>query len=136
MAKQICLDTGPITMFLMENAPEKINTLFSSIKSEKVTAYIVPPILTEVYKHICEARGKEHAQKGMVIVLEQYPIQLVEINKSLIIKAGELKCQYRNELSYVDCFLLAFGIINKVEIHSTEKEFPKIPNLKIVKYNF
>ena len=136
MAKQICLDTGPITLFLMENAPENINVLFNDIKSEKITAHVMPPILTEVYKHLCSARGKFYAQNGLSIILEKYPIQLTEINKSLIIKAGELKCQYRNELSYVDCFLLAFGLLNKVEIHSTEKNFPRIQNLKIIKYKF
>ncbi len=120
----------------MENAPEKINTLFKEISSEKIIAYTLAPVLAEVFKHLCVDKGKLYAQTGVSTVLEKYPIQLVDINKSLIIKAGELKCQYRNELSYVDCFLLAYGLLNKIEIHSTEKEFPKISNLKIIKYTF
>ena len=136
MITKINLDTGLITLFLMENPPEKVVKLFTNIKSEKIKAFIVPPILTEVYKHLCVANGKIFAQNGVIIILERYPIILVEMTKSLIIKAGELKYQYRNELSYVDCFLLACGMLNKLEIHTTEKEFPSIPNLKIVKYQF
>ncbi len=136
MIKEICLDTGVITLFLMENAPEKINILFNEILSEKIIAYTLAPVLAEVFKHLCVAKGKLYSQISVSSILDKYPVQLVDINKSLILKAGELKCQYRNELSYVDFFLLAYGLLNKIEIHSTEKDFPMIPNLKIIRYKF
>ena len=136
MTRNINLDTGIITLFLMQNPPEKINQLFEKMRVGKLKAFVVPPILTEVYKHLCIAKGKIFAQNGVILVIERYNIQLVDITVSIIIKAGELKCQYRNMLSYVDCFLLAHGMIRKFETHTTEKNLPRIPNLKIIKYVF
>ena len=57
------------------------------------------------------------------------------MGKSIIFKSGNLKCEYK-DLSYNNCFLIATAIIIRKEIHGTEKSWPDLPHLKIVKYAF
>jgi predicted nucleic acid-binding protein len=134
--KEIILDIGPITLMLTKDSPKRIKDLFTKIKSKLINAYVVRPVLIEVYKHLCIANGKNFAQSGIIEIMDDYPLKMVEIDKSLIIKAGSLKCSYRTKLSYIDCIVIAFGLLNKLEIHTTEKNFPNIPKLKITPYHF
>ena len=136
MKPQICLDTGPIYLNFSKVPPVKISKLFEEIKENKLEAFVVAPVLTEVFKHLCISNGKEFAQVCLNNLYERYPIHIVNINKSLTMKAGVLKCQYRNKLSYVDCFVIAFGLIQGIPIHTTEKELPEIYRLKTITYSF
>ena len=136
MVKSISLDTGPITLFFTRNHSKKIESLFGSIKTNQTKAYVIAPVLAEVYKHLCIAKGKDFASSSIVSFLNSFAIQVVSLKLSYIIRAGELKCSYRNILSYNDCFVLAFAIIRKYELHTTEKKFPSIPHLKTIIYSF
>jgi hypothetical protein len=135
MLKKVSLDMGLINLFFSPDCPKKIDELFNSIKEGKMNANLTGPVLTESYKHLCVAKGKQYAQACVAKILEDYDIVLHEIDKSLIIKAGALKCRYRKELSYVDCFVIGLALLNKYEVHSTES-FPKITGLKLQKYDF
>lgn len=136
MGQQICLDTGPIILNYSKNPPIKIEELFENIKKKNVEAYVVTPVLAEVYKHLCDSNGKDFAQSTINNIYERYPINIININKSLTMKAGYLKCNYRKKLSYVDCFVIAYGLIEGMPIHTTEKNFPEIHKLKIITYSF
>lgn len=136
MIKEITLDTGPISLYLMEDASVKINILFEKIARGEIISHVVPPVISEVYKNICVHRGKVIAQSSVVTILNDYPIQVVDMAASLLFKAGSLKCSYRDVLSYTDCFVVAHALLNHFEIHTTDKKIPDIPNIKIVKYNF
>ena len=113
MKQGICLDTGPIYLNYPKNPPTKINELFENIKKKKVEAYIISPVLVEVYKLLCISNGKDFAQSSINNIYERYPINIVNINKSLTMKAGSLKCKYRKKLSYIDCLVIALGLIQK-----------------------
>ena len=136
MAKSICLDTGPLTLFCSKPVPNEISDLMKKIKQNKINAHIVWPILIEVYKHLCILKGKIFAESAIISLLNNNPFILVNIDMSLLLKAGALKCQYRNVLSYNDCIVIAYSINKKLILHTTEKDFPKIPNLLIKKYSF
>ena len=122
-------------MLFSPDCPKKIEFLFNSIKKGDVVAHLTGPILTEVYKHFCVAKGKQYAQDCVAKIIEDYNINKHEINTSLILKAGMLKCRYRKELSYADCFLIGLALLNNYEVHSTER-FPNIKGIKFQKYNF
>ena len=136
MQHHICLDTGPIFLNYAKNPPTKIYKLFEDIKKKNIEAYIVSPVLAEVYKHLCVNNGKDFAQSSINNFYERYPINIVNINKSLTMKAGSLKCKYRKNLSYVDCFVIALGLIQGIPIHTTEKNLPDIHKLKVITYSF
>ena len=137
MGKQICLDTGLITLMYSKDTPQPIKQLFNNIKEKKIEAHVLSPIISEAFYHICKIEGKVAAETKIATFLNTYPVKLVNLNQSLIIKAGLLKCQHSKILSYNDCFALAYALNKKLTFHTTEKELKKIlPNLKLTTYIF
>lgn len=137
MGKQICLDTGIITLLYSKDQPEEISKLFTQIMKNEIEAHVVSPIMTESFYHICKLIGKGAAETTVVTFLNTYPIKLINLNQSLIIKAGLLKFQYYQELSYNDCFAIAYALNKKLAFHTTEKNLKKIlPNLNVKSYIF
>ena len=137
MKNKICLDTGIVTQFYSENTPESILQLMKSVLEGKIEAYILAPILIEIFYHICVLRGKQSAETTVATFLNKYPVKLVNLDQTLIYKAGRLKCQHRNRLSYNDCYAIAYSLNNKLIFHTTEKELKEdLLNLKIVNHSF
>ncbi|MGQ4875850.1 MAG: type II toxin-antitoxin system VapC family toxin [Promethearchaeia archaeon] len=137
MSNNACLDTGVITQYYAKDVPPEIKKLMNSIKSGKIRAHVLTPILVEVYYNICKLKGKEVAQNQIASFFYEIPFKLVSLDKSLILKAGILKCQYRKQLSYNDCYAIAYALNNNMTFHTTEKELKKIlPNLKVKEYRF
>ena len=141
MTKPISLDTGPISLYFTKNHSKDIDLLFESIKTNHIKAFVIAPVLSEVYKHLCVANGKDFANSTLIALLKSLPIQVVSLNQSLILKAGELKCRFRKELSYIDAMGIALSLDQKISFHTTEKKLKSLPNniltkLKTVTYSF
>ncbi len=137
MVKNVCLDTGMITLLYSKDTPQPILQLFKNIKTEKIQAHVLSPLLAESFFHICKLSGKVAAETILATFLNTYPIKLVNLNQSLIIKAGLLKCQHAKILSYNDCFAIAYALNKKFTFHTTEKDIGKIfPTLKLKTYSF
>jgi predicted nucleic acid-binding protein len=134
--KQITLDTGPICLYFAKSRLKTVDELFNSLETAKNHAFIIAPILIEVYTHLCVASGKDFANSALFTLYRLPFIEMTSLDPSIILNAGQLKCRYRKKLSYNDCFLLAFALLRKYEVHTTEKDFPMISNLKIITYNF
>ena len=132
-----CIDTGIITQFYSKEPPKSILHFMDSIKAGKIEAYVLSPIIVEAFYHICKLKGKANAETMIATFLKTYPIKIVNLNQSLIFKAGILKCQHRAELSYNDCYTIAFSLNKKITFHTTEKSLGKIlPTLKLKTYIF
>jgi PIN domain nuclease of toxin-antitoxin system len=107
------------------------------IKSRDIIAYVVYPILVEIYYQICRLSRQDAAEAHVASFLHNYPVRLVNLNKSLIFKAGKMKCQHSNILSYFDCLAIAFSLNKKITLHTTEKNVGEIfPDLKLEEYFF
>ena len=137
MKKKACIDTGIITQLYSKEPPKSILHFMDSIKAGKIEAYVLSPIIVEAFYHICKLNGKANAETIIATFLKTYPIKIVNFNQSLIFKAGILKCQHRAELSYNDCYAIAFSLNKKMTFHTTEKSLSKIlPTLKLKTYIF
>jgi len=134
--KQITLDTGCISLLFGKNPPKQINNLFDSIQNGKTTAHIITPVISEVFKHLCVRKGKEFASSSLISMIDRYPIFLIDQDLSLLFKAGDLKYRYRTQLSYIDCLVVAAGLLYQWEVHTTEKNLSTIPHLKVIDYQF
>lgn len=133
----ICLDTGMITLLYSKDNPRPIFRLFEKIKEKEIEAHILSPLIAEAFYHICRLSGKVAAETIIATFLNTYPIKLVNLNQSLILKAGLLKCQHPNILSYNDCFAIAYALNKKLRLHTTEKRFGEIfPTLKLKTVSF
>ena len=136
MVSRICLDTGPITLHFTKDEPKEITTLMNDIKHQKIEAYIISPILVEVFKHLCIARDKLFAESSISTFQKNYPLVMVSLTNDIILKAGGLKCQYRRKLSYFDCLIIAYALNERLVLHTTEKDLPSIQNLRVKKYHY
>jgi hypothetical protein len=138
MIPRACLDTGVITLFYSNPLPPRVLDLITRIKSGTIEAFVVSPVLVEAFSQFCKLEGGiKFAEKTIVDLLNTYPLKLVSLNQSLIIKAGELKCKHRNVLSLVDCIAIGYAVNKNMEFHTTEKVIDELfPRLKIVKYHF
>lgn len=137
MGKRACLDTGVIILLYSKDCPDPIDLLFKQIKLRKIEAHVVFPILSEVYYHICKENGKQAAEVRVASFLNKYPVKVVNLNQSLVLKAGDLKCSYSKVLSYNDCFAISYALNKKFTFHTTEKSLKKIlPTLKLKTYDF
>ena len=136
MVLRICLDTGPITLHFTKDEPKEITTLMNDIKQQKIKAYVISPILVEVFKHLCIAKGKSFAESSISALQKNYPFIFVSLSNDIILKAGGLKCQYRRILSYFDCLVIAYTLNEKLVLHTIEKDLPIIQNLKVKKYQY
>jgi hypothetical protein len=138
MIPKACLDTGVITLFFTNPVPPSIKDLLDRIQSKAIDACVVSPVLVEAFSQLCKLEGGiGFAEKAIIDLLSMYPLKLVSLNQSLIIKAGELKCKHRNVLSLVDCIAIGHAVNNKLEFHTTEKSIDKLfPRLKVIKYQF
>lgn len=136
MKMKCVLDTGPITLYYAKDPPLKVNELFQKLKRHQIKCLVPTPVITEVFKHLCVANGKESAKISIINLYETLDLEIVSLDQSLLIKAGQLKCRYPSKLSYIDCFGIALALLNKSEFHTTEKDLPKIYSLKVIPYSF
>ena len=138
MNKKACLDTGIITLFYSNPLPPKVAELRDEIRAGNMDAYVVSPVLVEAFSQLCKLKGGlDFAEKTIIEFLNTYPVKLVSLNQSLILKAGQLKCKHRNVLSLVDCIAIGYALNKKMPFYTTEKEIDKLlPKLNVVKYYF
>ncbi|MHA2247193.1 MAG: hypothetical protein ACXADY_19765 [Candidatus Hodarchaeales archaeon] len=106
------------------------------LNTKKTEAYVILPILVEVFKHLCIAKGKLFAESSISALRKNYPLLLMSLTNDIILKAGGLKCQYRRILSYFDCLVIAYALNERLILHTTEKELPSIQNLRMKKYQY
>jgi len=133
----VCIDTGIITQYYSENPPNEILNLMNKIKNKELKGHILYPILVELYYHICKLLGKGPAEVRVASFLNNIPFKLVSLNKTLVFKAGELKCSHSKILSYNDSLIVAYALNKKITLHTTEKNLHQtFPDLKVKEYVF
>jgi predicted nucleic acid-binding protein len=137
MLPRVCIDAGMITQYYARDCPANISALFEEIKKGKVTAFVPMVILVEAFFNICKLKGKTVAEFSMNNFMETLPVEIIQVEKDIMFKAGALKCQFRRTLSYNDCTMIALALNRKLTLHTTEKEIKKkIPALKLVEHSF
>jgi predicted nucleic acid-binding protein len=137
MIPRICLDAGMITQYYARDCPAGISAVFDEIKKGKMKAFVPMVILIEAFYHMCKLKGKDVAEANMNNFMEIVPVEVVQVEKDIMFKAGALKCQLRRVLSYNDCIVIALALNQRLTLHTTEKEFKaKVPSLKVVEHSF
>jgi predicted nucleic acid-binding protein len=139
--KEICIDTGVFGIYFSKNRNVEVKELFDNIQNNKFKAFVVKPVLTEVYFHICRVQGISEANVQLVSLMHNYALNCVDLDEALILNAGKLKCQHQSALSMIDCMSIALCLRENMEFHTTEKMVKKIPHntlerLRIMKYNW
>lgn len=121
---------------LMKEHPKEISQLVVNIRNKPKGTYIAKVLLIEAYKHLCIMKGYSHANSALTTFYRTFPVNFINLSNELIAKAGKLKCQHRAKLSYNDCVAIAIALQEKALFHTTEKNLPAIPHLRVKTYNF
>jgi predicted nucleic acid-binding protein len=139
MTNVACFDTGIFTVFLLKDCPPKVSAVMNRVQKGEIVAQVVAPIVSEVFYQVCKLDGREKAILLVNSLLEQYSIEIINPDRTLLFSAGLLKCQHRTALSYNDCQSIAYCLPRRIPFHTTEKKLKQIPGnvlqkLVIVKY--
>ncbi len=136
MMERAYLDTGVITLYYAKDVLPRIDELFNQIKSGSIVGFVINAVIIEVYYQLCRKQGKEHAETSINNFTKEVPHQIIQFDRAGEFKAGALKCEHRNSLSYADCMGIAVALKLNATFHTTEKDIPSIPRLRVKKYIF
>ncbi len=137
--KKVCIDTGVFDIYFSTHRTGQVKALMDDVKNGNVLAYVVKPVLSEIYFHLCRLSGASEAAIQLANLLDSYPIDLIDTNRELLFSAGKLRCQHASTLSYIDCISITFCLSSGASFHTTEKVIKQIPQntlarLRVVKY--
>lgn len=77
----------------------------------------------EVFYHSWQQRGEDFARKT-IRGLTQLPIELVAVDASQSLQAGEIKA--RHKIPYVDCLAAALTITREAVLVTSDRDFEKL----------
>ncbi len=77
----------------------------------------------ELYYNTMREQGIAEAEK-VILHLNKFPIQLVEVNRDLAYEAAKLRGKYR--VAYADCFAVALFMKLNASLVTGDSEFKKL----------
>ena len=77
----------------------------------------------EVYNNTMREQGVAGAEK-VILQLDKFPIQMVEVNKNFAYEAAKLKGKYR--IAYAHCFAVALSVRLNASLVTGDPEFKKL----------
>ncbi|OLS13340.1 MAG: hypothetical protein RBG13Loki_3056 [Promethearchaeota archaeon CR_4] len=89
-----------------------------------------------MYFQLCRNRGKTHAETSINHFSKEIPHTLVHLDLGVEFRAGALKCEHREILSYADCMAIAVTLQLNATFHTTENDLPPLARLRVKKYSF
>jgi predicted nucleic acid-binding protein len=129
--QKICFDTGVLSIYFGKDIPErkKILSILEKIATMTYEVHILSPVFSEVFYHLCKIEGKIEARTKLLSFKELYSISTIQLSDDILLKAGELKCQNRSILSFIDCFSIAYCLLEQIAFHTTETKLREIPQI-------
>jgi len=122
------LDSWAILAWLQDEKPACDQVQYSLNLAENGEIELLMNLINvgEVYYRLIRSRDEESA-KFFWNRLENMPIKLIGVNKSLTLMAGSLKGKYR--ISYADAFAVATAITYECQLVTGDSEFKVISSL-------
>ena len=121
---KIVLDSyALIAYFEDEPGAEKVAQLL--VKAELGEIALLMSIVNwgEVYYILYRSKGERAAEESK-LVMDQLPITLIEVGKSLTYQAAILKAKYA--VAFGDCFAAALALVNESQVLTGDPEFKRM----------
>jgi ribonuclease VapC len=77
----------------------------------------------ELYYNTMREQGVSEADK-VILQLDKFPIQIVDVNKELAYEAAKLKGEFR--IAYADCFAVALSVKLNADLVTGDPDFKKL----------
>ena len=121
---KIVLDSyALIAYFEDEPGVEKVGQLLVQAESSKIVLLMSMVNWGEVYYILYRSKGERIAEESKLII-DQLPITLVEVGRSLTYQAARLKAKYA--VAFGDCFAAALAIVNRGQVLTGDPEFERL----------
>lgn len=122
---KIVLDSFALLAYFQdEQGASEVEGLIKKAKARTMVLKLCAINWGEIYYSIVRSKGFEAGQQYLVLI-EQLPIQIVDVDRELIREAAFLKAQY--PLSYADCFVAALSKREQCSLLTGDKEFKVLP---------
>ena len=96
-----------IAYFEDEPGADRVAQILRQLIQGKAKGYMSVVNWGEVYYNTMREEGVTEAEK-VILQLDKFPIQIVDINRDLAYEAAKLKGKYR--IAYADCFAAALSV--------------------------
>jgi predicted nucleic acid-binding protein len=122
--KRYVLDSyAMIAYFEDEPGADRVAKVLKQLVQGKAKGFMSVVNWGEVYYNTMREQGVDEAEK-VILQLDKFPIQIVEVNKGLAYEAAKLKGKYR--IAYADCFAIALSVKLNASLVTGDSEFKKL----------
>ena len=112
-----------IAYFEDEPGADRVAQIFRQLIQGKAKGYMSVVNWGEVYYNAMREEGIAEAEK-VILQLDKFPIQIVEVNRNFAYEAAKLKGKYR--IAYADCFAVALSLKLNAYLVTGDPEFRKL----------
>ena len=124
MKKRLVLDSYALIAYLEdEKGAGKVQEVLADGEKGKLTLFMSIVNWAEVYYSMYRAKGEKIAQECL-LVIDQLPIKLVDINRGSAFQAAKIKSLH--SLALGDCFAAALAGENGCPVLTGDKGFKKL----------
>ena len=122
--KRYVLDSyAMIAYFEDEPGADRVARILGQLIRRKAKGHMSVVNWGEVYYNTMREEGVAEAEK-VILQLDKFPIQVVEVNRDLAYEAAKLKGKYR--IAYADCFAVALSVKLNATLVTGDPEFKKL----------
>jgi Predicted nucleic acid-binding protein, contains PIN domain len=131
LKRKILFDTGFFHVYF-SGLNEEAKRVVEEVYTGKITGYTLDLNLAEFLYTYGKLKGIEEANVRLSLILSSQ-IKVISTDKELALRTGVLKVKYQN-LSIVDCFVVAFAERENAVIYTTDSEIERVyENSKIIR---
>ena len=118
--KKYLFDTNTISLWIDNSLPEKWIRPWKEIKMGYSNLLLFEQLISETYYKNIPKHGKKYC-KDKILWLKGLPNKNIHIidNKDAF-NAGDIKIQYKDKLSLVDCFVITIAKTNGAKVFTTD----------------
>jgi len=122
--KRYVLDSyAMIAYFEDEPGADRVAQILRQLIQGKAKGYMSVVNWGEVYYNTMREEGVAEAEK-VILQLDKFPIQIVEVNRNFAYEAAKLKGKYR--IAYADCFAVALSAKLNASLVTGDPDFKKL----------
>lgn len=122
--KRYVLDSyAMIAYFEDEPGADRVALVLKQLIKGKAKGFMSVVNWGEVYYNTMREQGISEAEK-VILQLNKFPIQIVDVNKELAYEAAKLKGEFR--IAYADCFAVALSVKLGAAIVTGDPDFKKL----------
>lgn len=126
MAAYVLDSIAVIAYLLKEKKGLKVRSILENARATGDRPCLSMINLGEIYYIVGRKYGMDVAEET-VVVIDQLPIEIVEVDRNTVLLAAKIKAKY--PISYADCFIVGLGILKSGKIITCDPDFKQVEDL-------